>query len=35
MWTAIWSPSKSALKAAHTRGCNSIALPSTNFASKA
>ena len=35
MWTAIWSPSKSALKAEHTRGCNSIALPSINLASKA
>ena len=25
--TAIWSPSKSALKPAHTRGCSRIALP--------
>ena len=33
--TAIWSPSKSALKAAQTKGCNSIALPSINLASKA
>ena len=22
MWIAIWSPSKSALNAEHTRGCN-------------
>ena len=28
--TAIWSPSKSALKAEQTRGCNLIALPSIN-----
>ena len=35
MWTAIWSPSKSALKAAHTRGCSSIAFPSISFASNA
>ena len=35
IWTAIWSPSKSALKAAQTKGCNSIALPSINLASKA
>jgi len=35
MWTAIWSPSKSALKAAHTKGWSSIAIPSINFASKA
>ena len=27
--TAIWSPSKSALKAVQTKGCNFIALPST------
>ena len=33
--TAIWSPSKSALKAAHTKGCSSIALPSISFASNA
>ena len=25
--TAIWSPSKSALNAAQTKGCNSIAFP--------
>ena len=35
IWTAIWSPSKSALNAAQTRGCNSIAFPSINFASNA
>ena len=35
IWTAIWSPSKSALKAEHTNGCNSIALPSINLASNA
>ena len=35
MWTAIWSPSKSALNAAHTSGCNSIAFPSINLGSKA
>ena len=34
-WTAIWSPSKSALKAAHTNGCNLIAFPPTSFGSKA
>ena len=34
-WTAIWSPSKSALNATQTRGCNWIALPSINFGSKA
>ena len=33
--TAIWSPSKSALKAAHTSGCSLIALPSTSTGSKA
>ena len=33
--TAIWSPSKSALKAAHTSGCRWIALPSTSCGSKA
>src|SRR5512135_1219894 len=35
MWTAIWSPSKSALKAVHTRGWILIALPSTSTGSKA
>ena len=34
-WTAIWSPSKSALNAAHTSGCKRIALPPTNTGSKA
>ena len=34
-WTAIWSPSKSALKAAHTRGWIWMALPSTSSGSKA
>ena len=29
-WTAIWSPSKSALYAVHTNGWSLIALPSTN-----
>ena len=29
--TAIWSPSKSALNAVHTNGCNCMALPSINF----
>ena len=29
--TAIWSPSKSALNAVHTNGCNWIAFPSINF----
>ena len=33
--TAIWSPSKSALKAAQHNGCNSIASPSINFGSNA
>ena len=33
--TAIWSPSKSALKAWHTIGCTWIALPSTSFGSNA
>ncbi|MCY1512707.1 hypothetical protein D9M68_471790 [compost metagenome] len=33
--TAIWSPSKSALKAVHTKGCSWIAFPSTNFGWKA
>ena len=35
IWTAIWSPSKSALKAAHVNGCNSIASPSINLGSNA
>ena len=35
IWTAIWSPSKSALNAAHVNGCNSIASPSINFGSNA
>ena len=34
-WTAIWSPSKSALNAVHESGCNSIAFPSINFGWKA
>ena len=34
-WTAIWSPSKSALNAVVTNGCNCIALPSINFGWKA
>src|ERR1041385_2606157 len=33
--TAIWSPSKSALNAAQTRGCSWIALPSISTGSKA
>ena len=33
--TAIWSPSKSALNAAHANGCNLIALPSINTGWKA
>ena len=33
--TAIWSPSKSALKGAHTSGCSWIALPSISWGSKA
>ena len=33
--TAIWSPSKSALKAEHTNGCNRIAFPSINTGSNA
>ena len=33
--TAIWSPSKSALNAAHVRGWSSIASPSINFGSNA
>ena len=35
IWIAIWSPSKSALKAAHTSGCKRIALPPTKTGSKA
>ena len=35
IWTAIWSPSKSALNAAQTNGCSSIAYPSINLTSKA
>ena len=34
-WTAIWSPSKSALKAAQISGCSWIALPSISIGSKA
>ena len=34
-WTAIWSPSKSALNAVHTSGCSWMALPSINTGSKA
>ena len=34
-WTAIWSPSKSALKPPQTSGCILIALPSTSTGSKA
>src|SRR5438445_38208 len=34
-WTAIWSPSKSALKAVQTRGWIWMALPSTSTGSKA
>ena len=34
-WTDIWSPSKSALKGAHTSGCRWMALPSTRTGSKA
>jgi hypothetical protein len=33
--TAIWSPSKSALNAAHTSGCSWIALPSISSGSNA
>ncbi len=33
--TAIWSPSKSALKAAHTSGCSWMALPSIRIGSNA
>ena len=32
---AIWSPSKSALNAVHTKGCNCIAFPSINMGMKA
>ena len=35
MWTAIWSPSKSALNAVHTKGWSCIALPSIKIGSKA
>ena len=34
-WTAIWSPSKSALNAWQTSGCTWIALPSTSTGSNA
>ena len=34
-WTAIWSPSKSALNAAQTSGCSWIALPSMSTGSNA
>src|SRR5690349_10081352 len=34
-WTAIWSPSKSALYAAQTSGCSWMALPSISTGSKA
>src|SRR5699024_3626137 len=34
-WTAIWSPSKSALNAEHTYGCSRMALPSTRWGSEA
>ena len=34
-WTAIWSPSKSALNAVQTRGWIRIALPSTSTGSNA
>jgi hypothetical protein len=34
-WTAIWSPSKSALKAEQTSGCSWIALPSISVGSNA
>ena len=33
--TAIWSPSKSALKAGQTNGCSLIALPPTKIGSNA
>ena len=35
MWTAIWSPSKSALKAVQVSGCSLMALPSTSTGSNA
>ena len=34
-WTAIWSPSKSALNPLQTNGCRRMALPSTSTGSKA
>ncbi len=34
-WTAIWSPSKSALKAVQTSGCSWMALPSISTGSNA
>ena len=34
-WTAIWSPSKSALNAVHTKGWTCIALPSIKIGWKA
>ncbi len=34
-WTAIWSPSKSALNAVQTSGCSWIALPSIRIGSNA
>ena len=34
-WTAIWSPSKSALKAVQASGCNCMALPSMSLGWKA
>ena len=34
-WTAIWSPSKSALKAVQTSGCSWMARPSMRMGSKA
>ena len=34
-WTAIWSPSKSALKAVQTSGCKRIAFPPINLGSNA
>ena len=34
-WTAIWSPSKSALNAGVTNGCKRMARPSTNLGIKA
>ena len=35
IWIAIWSPSKSALKAGHTNGCRRIALPPIKTGSNA